>query len=108
MDKNQDMAMISKIETPPVGPGYERGMAGDRLHAIMGMRTVGILFWGPDFTIVEANDAFLRMAGYDRAALLGARWQDLTPPEFRAASERAVEEVITLGEATPYEKQYTR
>ena len=36
---------------------------------------------------MEANDAFLRMVGYEREDLVSGRlrWTDLTPPEWRAA-----------------------
>ncbi|WP_052389526.1 PAS domain S-box protein [Belnapia moabensis] len=79
-----------------------------RLRAALGISTVGVLFWGPDFGLTEANDAFLRMTGFSHDEAIGKTWQELTPPEFHAASLKAVEEVTTLGEAVPYEKQYYR
>ena len=46
----------------------------------------------PDGGILEANDAFLRMVGYDREDLVAGRmrWTDLTPPEWREPPEAAV------------------
>ena len=45
-----------------------------------------------DGRILEANDAFLRMVGYDREDLVAGRvrWTDLTPPEWRDRHERCV------------------
>jgi PAS domain S-box-containing protein len=54
------------------------------------------------------NDAFLRMTGFTRDEAIGMTWQQLTPKEFWPASERAIEQLNTTGEAVPYEKQYFR
>ena len=43
-----------------------------------------------------------------RLSLSHLSLQDLTPPEFHEASRKAVEEITTKGETTPYEKQYYR
>jgi PAS domain S-box-containing protein len=80
----------------------------ERLRTAFGISTVGVLFWGEGFALAEANDAFLRMTGFSHEEALGKTWQELTPEEFHPESWRAVEEVMTLGEATPYEKQYFR
>jgi PAS domain S-box-containing protein len=77
-----------------------------RSRAMLGIKTVGIIVWGPGFGLVEVNDAFLRMSGFTEEEALGKTWQELTPPEFFPASLKAVHEVTTIGEATPYEKQY--
>ncbi|CAO3410130.1 PAS domain-containing protein [Azospirillum largimobile] len=80
----------------------------ERLRTAMGISTVGVLFWGPGFGLTEVNDAFLAMTGFSREEALGKTWQELTPEEFYPESWRAVEQVMTKGEATPYEKQYFR
>jgi PAS domain S-box-containing protein len=66
------------------------------------------MFWGPGFGLTEMNDAFLAMTGFSRDEALGKTWQELTPEEFHPASLRAIHEVTTQGETTPYEKQYFR
>ena len=63
-----------------------------------------------DGSIVEANDAFLRMVGYDREDLISGRirWAELTPPEWRDVDARAVAELKTTGILPAYEKEYFR
>ena len=63
-----------------------------------------------DGPIVEANDAFLRMVGYDREDLVSGRinWPELTPPEWRDRDARAVAEMRTTGTVPAYEKEYFR
>jgi PAS domain S-box-containing protein len=63
-----------------------------------------------DGSIVEANDAFLRMVGYDREDLVSGRinWPELTPPEWRGRDARAVAEMRTTGTVPAYEKEYFR
>jgi GAF domain-containing protein len=55
---------------------------------------VGVHIWDFDGRILEANDTFLRMVGYSREDLALGRlnWRDLTPPEWREADERSVQE----------------
>ncbi|CAO4193931.1 Sensor histidine kinase RcsC [Methylorubrum extorquens] len=86
----------------------ERRAVEERLRASLAIKTVGIIRWGEGFRLTEVNEAFLQMTGFSEAEALGKTWQELTPSEFWVASERAVEQVLTLGEAVPYEKQYYR
>ena len=79
-----------------------------RLQSLLDMKTLGVMAWGHDFGLTYVNDAFLAMTGFSREEAIGLTWQELTPEEFHAASLRAVAEVTTVGEATPYEKQYFR
>ena len=60
--------------------------------------------------IVEANDAFLTMLGYDREDVVSGRlrWTDLTPPEWRERDERALAELRSTGTFQPFEKEYFR
>jgi PAS domain S-box-containing protein len=86
----------------------ERRALDERLRNAFAIRTVGVIFWGPDLRLIEANGAFLQMSGFSREEALGKSWQELTPEEFHPASLQAIEELQTRGEATPYEKPYLR
>jgi len=60
--------------------------------------------------IIEANDAFLHMVGYDREDLVSGRvhMTDLTPTEWRARDARTVAELKATGTVQPFEKEYFR
>jgi PAS domain S-box-containing protein len=60
--------------------------------------------------IFEANDAFLRIVGYDRKDLVNGsiRWRELTPPKYLPLDEYSVKELYERGECTPFEKEYIR
>ncbi len=70
---------------------------------------IGIITRQLEGRILEANDAFLRMVGYDREDLVAGRmlWTELTPPGWRDRAERAVAEAKMTGTAT-LEKEYFR
>ncbi|MCC5614326.1 PAS domain S-box protein [Nostoc sp. CHAB 5836] len=61
-------------------------------------------------SIIEANDAFLKMVGYEREDLSAnqMKWREITPPEYLFLSERSVEELKTTGVCKPFEKEYIR
>ena len=60
--------------------------------------------------LVEANDTFLRIVGWDREDLVSGRvrWSDLTPPEWRDHTARAIEEMKMSGSYQAFEKEYFR
>jgi PAS domain S-box-containing protein len=82
-----------------------------KIRRLVEANIIGILIWDNEGSILEANDAFLRMVGYDRADLVSGRlrWTDLTPPEWL---ERDVQHWIpehkTTGRLQPFEKEYFR
>jgi PAS domain S-box-containing protein len=82
----------------------------ERWWRMLDIETVGVIFFKVDGRITDANDAFLRMSGYSREDLARGlvRWDKMTPPEFMPRSLRAVDEFLTCGRTTPYEKQYLR
>lgn len=81
-----------------------------KVRRLVDANIIGILVWSADGDIIEANDAFLRMLGYERADLAGGRlrWRDLTVPEFRELSDRSLAQALLTGHARPYEKEYFR
>lgn len=60
--------------------------------------------------ILEANDIFLQMVGYTQQELRSGRvrWREMTAPESREVSNRAVQELTTTGVCTPFETEYIR
>ncbi|MEH2284729.1 MAG: PAS domain S-box protein [Nostoc sp.] len=61
-------------------------------------------------SILEANEAFLKMMGYTREDFSASQinWREITPPEYLLLSERSVEELKTSGVCKPFEKEYIR
>ena len=58
-----------------------------KIRRLVDANIIGIFIWELEGRIIEANDAFLHMVGYDREDLVSGRlrWTDLTPPEWRDA-----------------------
>ncbi len=81
-----------------------------RIRRLVDANIIGIYFWEIDGRIIEANDTFLRLVGWDREALASGRmrWTDMTPPEWHYLETHAVEEVKLTGSLQPYEKEYFR
>ena len=81
-----------------------------RIRRLVEANIIGVTVWSANGEVLEANDAFLRMLGYDREDVLSGRvcWKDLTPAEWRQSSERALAETMQTGRAQPYEKEYIR
>lgn len=81
-----------------------------RFRTALEIGTVGAIYFDMEGTLVDANDAFLRMGGYHREEVLTRQltWRALTPDEFIARSEQAFAELKAHGQTTPYEKQYIR
>lgn len=71
---------------------------------------IGIFIGDFDGRILEANEAFLRIVGYDREDLAAGhlRWTDLTPPDWRDRDALWLEEHKRTGLRLPIEKEYFR
>jgi GAF domain-containing protein len=56
-----------------------------KIRRLVDANIIGIVIFDFEGLIIEANDTFLRMLGYDRDDLLSGRvrWTDLIPPEWR-------------------------
>jgi PAS domain S-box-containing protein len=81
-----------------------------KIRRLVEANIIGVFTWRAEGGILEANDAFLQMVGYDRKDLVSGqlRWTDLTPAEWRERDERAVPEWRSTGTVQPYEKEYFR
>ena len=81
-----------------------------KIRRLVEANVVGIVVGDLEGRILEANDAFLRIVGYDREDLASGRLRgtDLTPAEYRDRDERAIVELKANGVFQPYEKEYFR
>ena len=70
-----------------------------RIRRLVDANLIGIFIGDLSGGITEANDAFLKISGYTREDLLSGnvRWTDITPPQYRAADEHALEELRRTG-----------
>ena len=81
-----------------------------KIRRLFDSNIIGIIIWEVEGRILEANDAFLRIVGYDRDDLASGRLHryDLTPPEWRDRDVKTVTELKRVGTAQPFEKEYVR
>ncbi len=81
-----------------------------KIRRLVDANIVGIFIWNLEGEIIEANEAFLRMVGYNREDLLSGRvrWTELTPAEWRGRDEQSVAEMTATGISQPIEKEYFR
>jgi len=70
---------------------------------------IGVIMGNLD-VITDANGAYCKMIGYTREELASGaiRWQDITPPEHLAADFAAMQQMLTTGACSPFEKEYIR
>jgi PAS domain S-box-containing protein len=86
-----------------------RSVADTRLKRIMETDSVGLIIFDIETgSIVNANDVFLRMVGYTREDVASGcmTWQEMTPPEWMAASKEQMRRFKETGRIGPYEKEY--
>ncbi len=78
----------------------------ERLRRLFDSPIIGVVSGEGDVAI-EANDGFLRMLGYTREDLRNRRilFSAITPPEFRAADERASGQLAERGFSDPIVKE---
>ncbi|MBV9433002.1 MAG: PAS domain S-box protein, partial [Hyphomicrobiales bacterium] len=81
-----------------------------KIRRLVDANIVGIFVANIEGRILETNDAFLRIVGYDREDLVSGRLRrtELTPPEWRERDERALAELRSTGSFQPLEKEYFR
>jgi PAS domain S-box-containing protein len=81
-----------------------------KIRRLVDSNIIGIFVWDFDGGILEANEAFLHIVGYDHEDLVAGRlrWTDLTPPEWRDRDTRLIKEHKVTGTLQPFEKEYLR
>jgi PAS domain S-box-containing protein len=77
-----------------------------KIRRLVDANIIGIFVWEFEKRIIEANDAFLRMVGYDRDDLVAGRLRltDLRSPDWRDHKE----ELKRTGTVQPFENEYCR
>jgi PAS domain S-box-containing protein len=81
-----------------------------KIRRLVDSNIIGIFMWDFEGQILEANEAFLHMMGYDHNDLVAGRirWTDLTPPDWRDRDARLIQEHKMTGSLQPFEKEYFR
>lgn len=81
-----------------------------RIRRLVDTNIIGVVVWNTDGDVLEANDAFLRIVGYEREDLVSGRvsWRDVTPPEWHESAERAFAQTGQNVGIPQYEKEYIR
>jgi PAS domain S-box-containing protein len=81
-----------------------------KIRRLVDANIIGIYIVDIRGPILESNDAYLRMVGYQRADLVSGRlrWTELTPPEWHDADKQRVERVKRIGHLQPFEKEFFR
>ena len=81
-----------------------------KIRRLVDANIIGIFIADREGRVLEANDAFLGILGFDREDLVLGRasWLELTPPEWREHDERAQAKLDSVGTFEPYEKEYFR
>ena len=81
-----------------------------KIRRLVDSNIIGIFIWDLDGRIIDANEAYLRIIGYDRSDLIAGRlnWRELTPPEWSGADDRRAAQLEASGTAQPYEKELFR
>jgi PAS domain S-box-containing protein len=99
-------AAISLENTRLYGELQEREA---KVRRLIDSNIIGILTIDLGGQIIEANDAFLRMVGYEREDLVSGRmrWTN-SPSEWRDGDPQRVNEVKTAGTLQAFEQEYFR
>ncbi len=81
-----------------------------RFRRLVDSNAQGVIFWNTKGQITEANDSFLELVGYTRADLAAGQidWMAMTPPEYAALDQHALQEIAAKGVCIPYEKEFIR
>ncbi|MGX9428278.1 ATP-binding sensor histidine kinase [Bradyrhizobium sp. LeoA1S1] len=81
-----------------------------KIRRLVDANIIGISIADREGRILEANDAFLRILGYDREDLVSGpvRWTELSPPEWRERDVLIQAELNSTGIVQPFEREYVR
>jgi PAS domain S-box-containing protein len=79
-----------------------------KFRRLVDANIIGVISANVQGVITDANDAFLRMIGYTSEEVFSGkvRWDEMTPPDLKHLDVFAIEELLTCGATTPYEKEF--
>jgi PAS domain S-box-containing protein len=81
-----------------------------KIRRLVDANIIGVFVGDLEGRIIEANDEFLRIVGYNHEDLISGRMRvrDITPPEWRDLTARTIAEIELGRTVQPYEKEYFR
>ncbi len=81
-----------------------------RFRRLVESNAQGVFFFTRTGEIIGANDAFLALTGYTREDLSAGRlnWVEMTPAEYHARNQYALDELAAGGICTTFEKEFNR
>ena len=81
-----------------------------RMRKVLETEAVGILFFNNAGVLVDCNDAFLHMSGYQRSQVEShaLSWQQMTPSTGSLADDEQMQALERTGRFGPYEREYLR
>ncbi|UGB45445.1 AAA family ATPase [Frateuria edaphi] len=81
-----------------------------RVRRLFNSNIIGIFTWALDGRIIDGNDAFLEIIGYDSADRASGRmqWKALLPPEWAESNDRVMQTMLETGVAPPFEGELMR
>jgi PAS domain S-box-containing protein len=81
-----------------------------KIRGLVDANIIGIFVLNSEGQVLEANDAFLHMLGYDAEDLAAGRIYrgEITPPEWNERHPRTLAELDAFGTVQPFEKEYFR
>jgi PAS domain S-box-containing protein len=81
-----------------------------RIRRLVDANLIGIVIFTVDGQIIEANEAFLAMVGFNRDDLISGRinFIGMTAPESHADIHRALADLKAQGTCKPFEREYIR
>lgn len=79
-------------------------------YQALDVSVVGVIRWHLDGRVLETNQTFLNIVGYnwDDFAKGYVNWRAITPKEFESVDTHAVQNLLAVGKASCFEKQYIR
>jgi two-component system CheB/CheR fusion protein len=79
-----------------------------RFNNIYNCGMIGLWITNMDGVVSQANDTFLDMIGYSQSDLEKGliNWRELTAPGYEEVTERAIQQLKTVGTSQPFEKEY--